>query len=581
MRMLKRRDFLRVATGVAAGALLAACAPKPTPTPEPTKAPTTAPATQPTAETAARPMKGNMYLTGFPIVKDKVTLRFFAPHSVRVEDYNTNHFVVTYEGMTNVHIEWLLVPPSGLAEKKALAFASGDLPDCFFGAGVSANECVDYGGQGLIIPIEELIDQYCPECQKVFTETPEGKLGKKFLTAPDGHIYSFPEYTYCYHCTYPGKCWINKKWLDKVGLPVPKTTDEFHEVLKAFKAQDANANGDPNDELPFSGCTGWWPGYPTNWITNAWILDDYNSHLIIEGGKVRFSANTPEYREAMKYLAGLWKEGLIDPEAFTQDLNGLRQKVQHADYALVGCAPAYAYLHITGADTGKTDERADEYVVVPPLTGPHGASWCYYNPYTIVRIGSYVITSACKMPEVAARWIDWFYTEEGLLLNKYGRENIEWYHPKPGSGEMGHGEGLGPMPARFNWMPGKGWTETLQNITLDQGPYYEKREFRGAWTSTPENPLEPRLVEATNQYVGHEMKEVWPSDIMRSKAELEEIRQPMTQINTYVLEMTARFVTGELDVDKEWDKYVKTLDDMGLKRYMELNQVAWDRFAKS
>jgi putative aldouronate transport system substrate-binding protein len=562
-----------LATG---GAVIAACspqaAPEPTATPAPAEGGEGAPAD-------TRPMEGNMYLEGFPLVREKETLTFFAPHNTAVEDYNTNHFVTTYEEMTNVHIDWQLVPPSGLNEKKNLAFASGDLPDCFFGAGVGKSEAVMYGGQGLLTPIEDLIEQYNPEVQKVFTETPEGELGKKLLTAPDGHIYQYPNYTFCYHCTYPYKFWINQKWLDNVGMEIPTTTDELYEVLVAFRDQDANGNGDAGDEIPFSGSTGW-SSWPNNWLMNAFILDDHYNHFYILDGTLHISANKPEYKEGLKYLAKLYSEGLMDPEAFTQDVDMLRQKIQNPDFALAGSSAHMHYLGLAGADTGDPNERPDEYVAPPPLVGPNGAQYCNYNPY-IVSGGKYVITSACEHPELAARWIDWFYTEEGLLLQKYGREGIEWYHPSPDSGEMGHGEGLGPIPARFNWMPGKGWTETLQNITLNQqGPIYETREFRGAWTSTEESPLEPRLVAATDKYVGHEMEEIWPNPMMTLE-ETEELRQIGTQINDYIGEMVARFVTGELDIDAEWDSYVSALNEMGLERYLEINQIAYDRFLVS
>ena len=127
-------------------------------------------------------------------------------------------------------------------------------------------------------------------------------------------------------------------------------------------------------------------------------------------------------------------------------------------------------------------------------------------------------------------------------------------------------------------MPGKGWTETLQNITLNQqGPIYEKREFRGSWTSTPESPLEPKLVAATDKYVGYEMKEIWPNPML-TLAEVEEIRNIGTQITDYVNEMEARFITGDANIDAEWDQYVGSLNSMGLERYLEIYQGAYDRF---
>lgn len=46
--------------------------------------------------------------------------------------------------------------------------------------------------------------------------------------------------------------YLNKTWLDNLGLTYPETVEELYTVLKAFKEQDANGNGDPNDEIPIS-----------------------------------------------------------------------------------------------------------------------------------------------------------------------------------------------------------------------------------------------------------------------------------------------------------------------------------------
>ncbi len=75
---------------------------------------------------------------------------------------------------------------------------------------------------------------------------------KDLITAPDGNIYALPQVNECYHCMYQQRMWIYKPWLDKLGLKMPTTTDEFYEVLKAFKTKDPNGNGKA-DEIPLSG----------------------------------------------------------------------------------------------------------------------------------------------------------------------------------------------------------------------------------------------------------------------------------------------------------------------------------------
>lgn len=67
------------------------------------------------------------------------------------------------------------------------------------------------------------------------------------MTAPDGHIYTIPYV--CTDTTVGYSPYINTKWLENVGMSTPTTTDEFEAVLKAFKEQDANGNGDASDEI--------------------------------------------------------------------------------------------------------------------------------------------------------------------------------------------------------------------------------------------------------------------------------------------------------------------------------------------
>src|SRR5699024_8902076 len=91
---------------------------------------------------------------------------------------------------TNIDFEYSMVPEDGYAEKKNLAFANDDLPDVFLHADLKPSDEVKYGKQGMLIPLEELIDKYAPNLKKIFKDDPEIK---QTLTAQDGHIYTLPK----------------------------------------------------------------------------------------------------------------------------------------------------------------------------------------------------------------------------------------------------------------------------------------------------------------------------------------------------------------------------------------------------
>ena len=137
------------------------------------------------------------------------------------------------------------------------------------------NMILNYGvQQGVFIPLEGYFEKYCPNISAML-ELP-GVREK--MTAPDGHIYTIPYVTKDAIVGYSP--YINEQWLENVGMGMPATTDEFAAVLKAFKEQDANGNGNPNDEIPFStdpnnkhieAMTGWF-GLPMNKVGMG-ILD--------------------------------------------------------------------------------------------------------------------------------------------------------------------------------------------------------------------------------------------------------------------------------------------------------------------
>ena len=124
------------------------------------------------------------------------------------------------------------------ADKKNLALAQfGNLPDGLFTAGMNDYDLLRYAKQGIIIPLENLIDKYMPNLQAVFEKYPEYRT---MVTAPDGHIYSFPWIEQLGEGKEAIQAigdipYINKKWLDFLDFEVPTTTEELEQALIAFR----------------------------------------------------------------------------------------------------------------------------------------------------------------------------------------------------------------------------------------------------------------------------------------------------------------------------------------------------------
>lgn len=189
----------------------------------------------------------------FPL-EEKVTLRFMTQSSALAPtDPNEKLIYQRLEEQTGVQIDWKNYTKDQFVEKRNLALASGELPDAILDAAFSDYDLLKYAKDGTIIPVEDLIDQYMPNFKKVLEEAPEYK---SMITAPDGHIYSFPwieELGSGKSRIQVVDClpWINVEWLNNLGLKMPTTTEELKEVLIAFKTQDPNGNGEA-DEIPLS-----------------------------------------------------------------------------------------------------------------------------------------------------------------------------------------------------------------------------------------------------------------------------------------------------------------------------------------
>ncbi len=212
--------------------------------------------------------------------------------------------------------------------------AGGDLPDIFMGdMGVDFTpaQLLFYGQQGIFIPLNDLIAQHAPRMPKIFADYP---TVADIITAPDGNIYSMPDINDCYHCQGSCKLWINKVWLDKLGLAVPQTIDEFEAALKAFKEMDPNGNGQA-DELGLVSGAGdqVWTGVVSanngrsngsidNFFMGSFLYNPGEPWLVLNEGKVDVTFNKPGWREGLKYLNRLYAGGLIAPEIVLPERRG-------------------------------------------------------------------------------------------------------------------------------------------------------------------------------------------------------------------------------------------------------------------
>src|SRR5699024_197903 len=132
----------------------------------------------------------NVHESGMPIVEEPIELDFFAGKApASADDWNDVMIFNEYEDMTNININWEMIPHDSLSEKRNLALGGGKLPDAFHSAFMPVSDIFKYGKQGTFIELNDLIDDYAPNLKAILEENPDIE---KAITFPDGNIYSFP-----------------------------------------------------------------------------------------------------------------------------------------------------------------------------------------------------------------------------------------------------------------------------------------------------------------------------------------------------------------------------------------------------
>jgi putative aldouronate transport system substrate-binding protein len=493
-----------------------------------------------------------------------ITLQVFIDTEGEDAAYITESRLTKYiEDKFNVKLD---VVSGTTAESLTLMLASGDYPKLIYKAWYSMLEVVKYGEMGVFVPLEGYIAQYAPNVTKAIEENPELKAA---VYAPDGHIYMMPYWEECYHCTMAMKMWINTDWLEKVGMKMPTTTAEFEKVLVAFRDQDPNGNG-KKDDIPLTGFIKSWQGEPWNFLMNSFIYNTGtgSDYTYMDGDKVAFAPIQPAWKEGLKYIKSLYDQGLYDPQAFTQNAEQFKNLALGED-ELVG---VYAAGHLgMGVDPWANLERANKYEPVLPLKGPAGAQLTYYSPNRGMD-GSFAITNKATEEEAIAfiKLLDWHYSTEGSVSAWFGPIDVGWTWAKPEEG----GLGISGEPAIWKVLESAS-ADVQTDLTWNPIFYMPAKLFLG-WESSQDiyttDGYERRLYLATKEYEQYKPERIPPGGVYFTSEDSDKYGQLLVSIQSQVDLNTAAFITGEKDIDTEWDAYVAGFKDLQLDQFLAILQ---------
>ncbi|MEC0368621.1 ABC transporter substrate-binding protein [Paenibacillus chibensis] len=485
---------------------------------------------------------------GFPIVDKPITLSVMS-QDAGVADWNKMPVLQEMEKLTGIKLTYQLSPIDSFDTKKNLVFASGDLPDIFYGADLKPAEQVTYGSQGVLIPLEKYIDEgYAPNIKSIFDEHPDIR---KSFTTPDGHIYALPNIDLS-AVWYRSPMWYNGKFLKALNIKeLPKTTEELYTYLKRVKEEDPNGNG-KQDEIPLTSVK----------------LDDLRMYFLgffgiydeeiyaDKDGKVHYTPQEEGYKAYLTFMNRLWKDNLLDHETFSQTPEQKKAKGQNNQIAVFN--DYYPYFTLGGEPSG-------DHPLMTPVKSEIPGSPVYGKHPGISANGTFAITSKNPAPEATMRWIDYQYGYDGATLFAQGPENLLWKYtnkethekewlPVPGGKERD--EFRGTLTPNYGILtPGMNSSELTKGLKTDFDAWIDKEN---AEKLTPIGKAPFPNVYLTNE-------------------EQSEATALLSDLKTYVKQMEGKFITGQEPMSN-WDKYADQLKKMGSNRIVEVYQGAYDRW---
>ncbi|MFI1243103.1 extracellular solute-binding protein [Enterococcus casseliflavus] len=502
----------------------------------------------------------------FPIIKEgeELTLNIMAP-GVGLAEWEDMPTLQDYQEKTGIKLTYTTPPSADFSTKLNLAFASGDLPDIVYGAGsqaLTASMEIDYGSQGILLPLEEYIT---PEIMpNLYALTQEDPSILKSITTPDGHIYSLPMISRnATSIWWQGPMWYNGTWLDNLGVSeLPKTTDELQELLTRFKNEDPNGNGQA-DEIPLTDVD-------MN-STRVWLMAAFGLRtrgIQVDDDVVSYTPTSENYKAFLEYMNTLYDEGLLDKEVYGQSDEQKKAKGENNQLGLF--ADYFSFF-----TTGRSEEEAMNDPMFQPVTSEWAPEAKIPGSPRISR-GTFALTNVNPSPEASMRWVDYFYSEEGSKYIEQGPEGFLWEYQENADGEKVrvYADGIdtnNTEDERGKITPAYGLT--TPNLVIDTTGEYHIRKTAN---EEPDTRFNDWVAKETAEKM-EDIAEVPFPLLYLTIEENDKVAATATDLTTYVEQMEAKFITGVEPLDN-WDDYVKTIEAMGIDEYVEVYQAAYDRW---
>ena len=502
---------------------------------------------------------------------------------------------------TNVEIEFISLGSDSATAASTLnaAFISGDYGHGYIGNILSADQVVEAGTGGYLLPLNDLVtEEVMPNYTAALAELGPDTLSSYATT--DGNVYTLARINQSSKMSsVESPLMINMHWLKAAGLTDVDTIEKFETYLKYVKEADANGNGDANDEIPFMvvstsaldaqnhiyGIMNWW-GNGTKDGANEFAL-------VIKNGEVQLAPETAGYRAGITKIAEWYKEGYLWDQFFTGKTADMKSLLMDSEIPVVGAYVSSAWEPYDSEKFG--DENPNDGVydnsyyqsIACPV--PEGYTPTYFvNPGLAGYRDCYAITNKCTEEEakILLAWMDVaFLSIEGSM----GSTGSYWKQNEQPGFENWINTGAKAEDGTLSLV--KLTTEEYETVNKPIEDKYPQGFYLYAVCGTftycyPPSYYQSGMGQAPMRFremekIADHYEQYWNNEIWyrpyKTTEQATDLAFLWPDIKAVMTEWETKFLSGELEInDTNWNAYMKALYKADSRELVEILQEVYD-----
>ena len=360
----------------------------------------------------------------------------------------------------NVEVEYVSVGRWSEVDDLNNLLAIGDAPDICYT--YSAPTILNYAGMGGVIDLAPYLEEYGDQLEDL-----------KALIGAENLFYDKDPATgtvYMLQGAMPNNgritTFIRQDWLNKLGLAVPTTTQEFHDVLVAFRDNAETLLGADADKMvPYSTSTD--IGWRNDLMSISFVPDDVTDETLYVYGYDDRHLLYPNYKEGIRTLNAWYNEGLVWKDFALYTDSTEEDNMMKAGY--VGAfMHNWDYPFRNGEDSIAANliRNVGEDAMYIPID-------CFQNDAGITRkfLGSVVgsdrksfLPATCDEPLAALLYLNFISSAETIKYLQTGLEGTNFVMAEGGAYQI--------LPATGEWVKNSGnnidYTMTCNGLYLGE-----------------------------------------------------------------------------------------------------------------